>query len=149
MPALALKVHFYKSLSKIDPSRETRLMDFLARHNFKTVSDPLPENHFLIHANREMCHMDLREVAPHGYDRSGMKTMAAGRRLFYVDNGAISADQPAWRTWSYFHLRRFASFLGWPLPRRLTFAVFSSGPCGDLDWQELSAPDSLSYPIGL
>ena len=84
--------------------------------------------------------MDLREVAPQGYDRSAMKAMAAGRRLLYVDNGVASQEQPAWRTWSYFHFRRFASFLGYTLPRRVTFAVMSIASCGDLDWSELAAP---------
>ncbi len=127
---LALKVKVYRSLAQVDISRETKVVAFLAKHEFEAVKDRASDpQYFLIHAGRGACTMDLREVSPRGYDRAAIQALAAARRLIYVDNGAVSPEQPAWRTWLYFHFRRLAWFFGWPLPRRLTFAVISSGSC--------------------
>ena len=115
------------------------MLNFLSERGFKTFKDQAPDpQFFFIRAQRDTCNMDLREVAPRGYDRFAMRTQAAGRHLFYVDNGAVSPEQPAWRTWLHLYFRRFAGFLGWPLAKRLTFAVMQNASCADLDWAELS-----------
>ena len=67
-----------------------------------------------------------------------MEVLATGRRLFYVADGVASQKQPVWRTWAYFHFRRFASFFGWSVSKHPTFAVVEDTSCGDLDWNELA-----------
>ena len=80
--SIPLKVERYRSLAQVARSREIRLVSLLTSHHFETEVEPLPDDRVLIHARRDVCTMDLREVAPSGFDRSAMEVLATGRRLF-------------------------------------------------------------------
>jgi hypothetical protein len=86
-----------------------------------------------VHGRRESCDIQIKEVAPQGWDVSSMTVFAEGRPLVYVYDGAVYAEQPAWRTWFHYRVWRLLRLVGIELERRTVFGVAATSQCDALN----------------
>jgi hypothetical protein len=112
---------------------------FLGRHGFQ-VGEAQPDFPF-VPAAVAGCHLLIASAAPEGWHRDITRRLASPQdQAFFVFDGVVYQDQPAWRPWLYSYWRELNLGFGRALPARPVVGIVASPACAlrDMPWQELA-----------
>lgn len=113
---------------------------FLAARRFEVQKADPAVDAIWYKATAGSCRVEVREVSSQGWDRAKISVLFGDDRVVYVYGGRQYAEQPAWITWSYYHLRRVAGLVGWQMPNKAVLAVAQSSACSahEFDWAQMT-----------
>jgi hypothetical protein len=112
---------------------------FLNRYGFLVNDVDDQTKSPFVTAYKGECRFLLAAVAPQGWDRDIIHRLGAPNdRVFFVVDGEVYEDQPRWRTWIQFYLRRLNRYIGRRLAVRPTLGAIASPECDvrHLAWQD-------------
>jgi hypothetical protein len=115
------------------------IVDFLAQHQFTVVgSTKMILDIQTIEASSGACRLLVRNISPYGVDTELFQHLGAPiGRTFFVFRGAISSQQPVFRTVIYHLWFRLLGSLGLVSHIPPVLAVVSSCEAEQLPWSEL------------
>ncbi|WP_112662157.1 hypothetical protein [Microvirga flavescens] len=111
----------------------------LERHDFEVRQDAPDTDLRWVSGRAGTCSVLIAPVAPQGWHRSLIAKLAGDKRVFYVFEGQIYAEQPILRTRAHYYWSKFNRYLGLSPVTRPVIAVIATPGCENVPVDELAA----------
>lgn len=129
VPLLYLKVVMLGKRPDVSGQGEAEAKAYMAANGIELDRTEPTSSGVRVFGHVGACRIQIKEMAPQGWDVSSMQLFSEGQDLVYVYDGAVYDRQPVWTTWIHYRVWRALRLIGVELERRVVFGVATSEEC--------------------